>query len=282
MPNILQAFMYVAASGFFGGLVHGLMAPKQYKFRLGDRTWELGSIGEGLVGIAAAIAIFAFADAVFSTSHTDSLTGFQMVKLVAWGVITGYAGTDLLDPLSRRVVQQMVGDAVDTKVAKIDEARQTIREAEQLVAQSAMKLTGMSPGATPNPDVVKLLLDAQRKYEQVLGSDSANISAQIGLANLYSYRAEYLQLINDPGFSDTVKKAISAIDEAIKRDGNVAKAWYNRACYKAQGGDPPYSKDDAAQDLLKAIDLDPSFKEYAKGDRDLVPLRGNSKVPFLV
>jgi tetratricopeptide (TPR) repeat protein len=245
-----------------------------------------------LVGTASALAIFAFAESVFGAeamkemTKAGSINSFAFVKMVAWGVLSGYAGTRLLDPLSDKMVKRLAGDTaraeVDKKLTDDQVSRQSIREAEQLVARHITMVAGLSKHA-PSKDAADCLDDAQRKYELVLKSDPANIPAQIGLANVHCYRGDYLRFINDAKRGDdSYAAAIKVVDALIKRDPNVAKAYYNRACYKAVAGDPPYAKDDAARDLIKAVELDPHLKDYAAGDKDLESLRSRHKdLPFL-
>src|SRR5512139_3989204 len=59
------ALVVIAISGGFGGFVDGLRATRTYNFRFRTFTQDWGSAGDALVGMAAAVAIFAFADSIF-------------------------------------------------------------------------------------------------------------------------------------------------------------------------------------------------------------------------
>jgi hypothetical protein len=283
--------LVIAISGFFGGLVDGLRSDRQYKARLGGKTWEWGSVGDGLVGTAAALAIFAFAENVFASGPLRvDMPVMAFIKIVAWGVLSGYAGTRLLDPLSAKVVKQLATDAaraeVRDQVSKDDASVESLREAAQAVTQHLERLSRRATDASDadDKDIAAPLDIAQRKYELLLKADPASTAARIGLANVHCYRAEHMQ---KAGKSDERDKAFSAAikeaDNLIKRDSQVAKAYYNRACYKAlrakftsKPADP-----DAVADLLRAVELDEHLKDYAKGDDDLIALRGDTKLPFL-
>lgn len=284
-----QLLLLIALCGFFGGAVDGLRTQKSYKARLGALSLECGSFGDGLVGTTAAIAIFAFAENVFGGEGITSPMKLAMfVKVVAWCVLSGYVGARLLDTLSSKLLIQAAMEAASAEakkaVSKDEQAQQTVREAEHLVAQHNTRIASLVASKALRAGVTdveaeNLLKDAQRKYDQVLESDPANTAAQIGLANVHGYRGDYLHLIKDEkGRTTSYKEAIKLLDALINRDPKVAKAYYNRACCKALLGD---DRDDAARDLNTAIQLDKSFEEYAKGDNDLKSLRGRKDLKFL-
>lgn len=284
----LGLLLVIAVAGFFGGLVDGLRSDRQYKARLGGKTWEWGSVGDGLVGTAAALALFAFAENVFANGALKvymPVMGF--IKMVAWGVLSGYAGTRLLDPLSAKVVKQLASDAARAEVrdqaGKDDASAESLREAAQAVTQHLERLSRRT-GDADDKDIAAPLDVAKRKYELVLKADPANAAARIGLANVHCYRAEHMERAGrsderDKAFAAAIKEA----DDLVKRDSRMAKAYYNRACYKAlrakfttKAADP-----EAVADLLRAVELDEHLKDYAKDDDDLTVLRGDPKLPFL-
>lgn len=279
------ALVAIVMSGAFGGLVDGLRSQRSYQFRFGNTTWEWGSVGDALVGVTAAVAIFAFAANVFGNDKiSGQISVITFLKIIAWGVISGYAGTRMLDSLTTRAIAQMI----ETKVAEqvksqgvMDEAtKASLDEAQQLVTRH-LQLVAAAPGMV-SKEAETTLVNAQRKYLLVLKSDPANVRAEIGLANVHCSRGEYLASIGKPteGLA-SLQEAIKIVTAAIKRDPAVAKAHYNRACYKALAGATAYPKDDAAADLLAAIELDEHLKEYAVGDKDLESLHGHKKLPFL-
>jgi hypothetical protein len=50
----------IGIAGFFGGMVDGLRSDRHYKWRFGDFAKEWGTLGDALVGVTAALAIFTF------------------------------------------------------------------------------------------------------------------------------------------------------------------------------------------------------------------------------
>jgi hypothetical protein len=62
----------------------------------------------------------------------------------------------------------------------------------------------------------------------------------------------------------------------------MAKAYYNRACYKTLAAAPNVVPPDAVDDLLEAVRLDENLKQYAVDDPDLTKLRKHPKLTFLV
>jgi Tfp pilus assembly protein PilF len=281
-----QLLVSIMLSGFFGGFVDGLRSDKSFKFRLGTTSKEWGSIGNALVGTVAAVAIFAFAESVFGaeTVTASSMCEFTFLKVMAFAVLSGYAGTRLLDPLTEKMVKEFVDratlQAVEQRATQDQVAAQNIREAEQAITQHLAMVAGLSKGVV-SKEAEKLLVDAERKFELVLANDPASIPAQLGLANVYGYRGDYVGVTAPQDArqrADCYAKAINVLDALIKRAPNVAKAYYNRACCKAVAGK---DKDSAAADLARAVELDPHFKEYARGDKDLDSLRDqNGKLPF--
>lgn len=278
----------IAIAGFFGGLVDGLRSDRQYKARLGGKSWEWGSAGDGLVGTAAALAIFAFAENVFGSGPLKAdMPVLSFIKIVAWGVLSGYAGTRLLDPLSAKVVKQIATDTARAEVrdqmSRDDAAAESLREAAQAVTQHLERL-GRRTSDADDEAIGKPLETAQRKYELVLKSDPANAPARIGLANVHCYHAEHMQLA---GKTEERNKALAAalkvVDDLIKRDSQMAKAYYNRACYKtlrAKFNRLPVD-DETVADLQRAVELDEHLKDYAQEDDDLATLRGDKRVEWL-
>lgn len=278
----------IAISGFFGGLVDGLRSDRQYKARLGGKSWEWGSAGDGLVGTAAALAIFAFAENVFGSGPLKpDMPVLSFIKIIAWGVLSGYAGTRLLDPLSAKVVKQIATDTARAEVrgqlSRDESAAESLREAAQAVTQHLERL-GRRASDADDEAIGKPLEIAQRKYELVLKSDPTNAPARIGLANVHCYHAEHMQLAHKREESNKAfAAALKVVDDLIKRDSQMAKAYYNRACYKTLRAkfNQQLVDDETVADLQRAVELDEHLKDYAQEDDDLATLRGDKRVEWL-
>lgn len=280
-----QILTLIGISGFFGGMVDGLRSERHYKWRFGSFAKEWGTLGDALVGVTAALAIFAFAENIFGSERfTTAVTVYSLLKLVAWGVLSGYAGTKLLDPLTSKAVKDIAKEeavkAVKQQTVAGDEALHNLEEAAQKVTQHLQIISALKPGET-NTRALGLLDEAQRKYTLVLQSDPGNLRAQLGLANVHSYRAEYQQRANLPDAKASFAKAIKTVDDLIRREPKLAKAYYNRACYKTLAAGPDVAPPEAVDDLLEAVELDENLKQYAADDPDLVKLRKHPKLTFL-
>ncbi|MCM8594667.1 lipopolysaccharide assembly protein LapB [Accumulibacter sp.] len=275
-----SALIVIALSGFFGGFVDGMRASRTYNIRFGSWSKDWGSVGDGLVGMAAAVAIFAFAESIFGgVTQSNSVTAWFLIKIAAWGVLSGYAGTKLLDDLSSKAVQRMIQQETSKEVARqvsVDQdARQTIREAEQLRTQYLAKAATLADGKS-DASAVDLLNRAIVKLKAVLQKDPSNRDAKNGLANALADRGEYYTTFDasPPKARDDFDEAIKLADAMISLDPSFSKAYYNRACYKAVAGRPA---EEVVADLQEAIRRDEHWREYALSDKDL---RSIHKNPF--
>ena len=64
------------------------------------------------------------------------------------------------------------------------------------------------------------------------------------------------------------KKAIEYYEQALKIDLENESAWYNKACAHSSMN----KKSEALADLKRAVELDPSYRESAKSDKDFEKL----------
>lgn len=266
------ALFMIAVSGLFGGLVDGLRSTRSYTFRFSGTTKELGTLGDGLIGMLAAIAIFAFADSIFGSALMlgDRIKAWQVIKLVAWGVLSGWAGTKLLDDLSnkaRDLIQRQTGTEVAQQLAAVQSGISSVREAEQQHTLFLSKLATLAKGVKDDK-VEALAKKAVSNYEAVLEKSPSNREARNGLANtLADLGAYYLRDPADPDEANPrFERAIKLQDALIAEDPGFAKAYYNRACYKAVANRPVA---EVTTDLDEAIRRDATFREYARLDVDL-------------
>ena len=64
------------------------------------------------------------------------------------------------------------------------------------------------------------------------------------------------------------EEALESYKKAIELRPDYAEAWFNRACVYALKGE----RENALSDLKHAVELDTSFKEEAKKDKDFEAL----------
>lgn len=266
------ALFVLAVSGFFGGFVDGLRSTRTYNARFGRWSQDWGSVGDGLIGMGAALAIFAFAESIFSNvTQQDRVTAWFLTKIVAWGVLSGWAGTKLLDDLSSKAIRQMIqqetGKQVAEQNATVQDESNTIREAEQLRTRHLAKAATLAQGQK-DADTEDLAKRAILKFKSTLQKNPANRDARNGLANTLADLGVYYLRVDpaDPQAKPLFEQAIKLADALVAEDAGFAKGYYNRACYKAVAGG---ALSEVIADLKTAFKLDPHFREYALSDVDL-------------
>lgn len=241
MENLQLIFSTIVISGGFGGFVFGLHTGNAYKLRLPitGKTIELGFVGDILVGIAASVTIFFVAGALFGLQVKENFTNECFIKMVALGVVSGFAGIRVLTGMSSKLMERIseIDERID-QVEKVDRIAELIRQADFLLSN--------------NPDRAKII------YDKALLIDSKSEPAKIGLA-------KSLRRLN------RIKDAISILSEVIELNPNAERAYYNRACYKHLSQE--YNKEDILRDLQKAVSLFDFYREYALDDVDFKDLR---------
>lgn len=300
--------LILLAGGFFGGLVDGLGTSVNYKFAIPHRVaasaaaiggeWELGFLGNGLVGVLAAFSIFAVSGVVFPGAESMSARNIEPVRLISWALVAGYLGPRLLRLIAEKLesldevknrqnaTEQKVHE--NTKLASTTQQKlQESEDANPNLQDAQRWLTSFLVAVDLNPEKaqkVDYLGNAQRKFDLVLKQNPSNIAALIGLANVSAERGT-LKVLKDPNADllDDWKTGIAKLDEAVKADPRSAKAHYNRACFKARAvaclsGKDSYKTDEIFADLRTAYELQPSFRDYASQDRDFKELRESGKL----
>lgn len=102
----------------------------------------------------------------------------------------------------------------------------------------------------------KQYTEAEAAYKKALYFDPDSAEAEIGVAVTMSY-------ISSKNLDDSIK----ILTNVISKNPNSSKAYYNRACIRALLKDD-LSKQLWLDDLKKAIEIDPIYREYAKKDKD--------------
>lgn len=275
------ALFVIAVSGAFGGFVDGMRSTRTYRVRFGAYSADWGSIADGLVGMAASVAIFAFAESIFGGGQAldDRVSTWFLIKIAAWGVLSGYAGTKMLDDLSSKAIRKMISDETGRQVSEqitVDrQAQQIVQEAEQLRVQHLARVAAVGKGVA-DTDAEQLLERAILKFRGVLKNDPLHREAQNGLANALADLGVYCK---DQPAPEAKARAAGLFAEAIqlqeaivRQDPAFSKAYYNRACYKAVAATSDQDRQKAVEDLQLAIERDAQWRLYARSDPDLIPL----------
>jgi tetratricopeptide (TPR) repeat protein len=251
--EISQSLAILATAGLagsIGGLAVGVNSPNvnPVKVPFTSRTINLGVLGDMIVGMAAGLAALLLVGILPGNDlGTVDLKPVEYVRLVAFGIISGFAGIKILSRLSDQILQQ-----VDSMGKKVEEAEETSlrRDDVQNILREATFYR-----ANERYD------EAIIAYQKTLGIDPANEEARIGIAITRNYK--------DP--SD-VDEPIKMLTEALQTNPRSGKAYYNRACIKNLDPQRKYSKLDILADLKRSIDLDATFKPIAKQDADFKDL----------
>lgn len=260
--------------GGLGGFVDGLTANVSYKVSWGGRRWEIGSLGDVLVGMTAAIAIFTVASALFPDLKIEEFETDlkQFIRIVAVGVLSGYAGIRLLNPLTRKLAEQIATDKANEAVKAIKtqsvELTINVKDGDRKLANYDFQKDHLF-AEEKYDDAAKLLDEPQKCYQAALGIDPVDTEALMGAAKVARRRAELAKL-QDRDPDDYWKAAIKALDGITDRDKQSARAFYNKACYKNLMGRP---SGEVLKDLKVAIDLSPALKDRARTDPDFATLK---------
>jgi hypothetical protein len=271
MQHNLLVLLTIAVSGAFGGFVHGLLAPKDYKFRLGKRLVNLGSAGDALTGATAGIAIFAVAGGLLKVDLEKMAATDEFIRVIAWGVLSGFAGVRLLEPMTEKFVKQIVGEEIERGIkglaAKSVETSIDIDLANGCITKYEVdkKLSG---SMVKKEDLEKDLADAQNAVDRVLQREPTNEEALRIKAKIYKRKAAECA---DP------KDKIPLYDEAIALTNRIVAinprseiGYYNRACYMAllRTLEPNMSLDGILESLGEAIKLSETNMKRATEDPD--------------
>jgi ribosomal protein S18 acetylase RimI-like enzyme len=275
--NRLQILLWIVGAGAFGGFVDGLLVPRHYRLRLGNATLELGSLGDALVGATAGVAIFSVADALFNIQIDQMDQPAHFVKLVAWGVLSGYAGLRLLQPLTTAVITDVAGrsarEALREEAVVYREASIHTQSGEAVLADFDRERFGAGQGGKTPEDMDRLLNLAENKFKAALAVETGSPDALRGVGKVFKRRAWLAEQAGDhDGFLRLMNEAVDTVSAIISANPQYAFAHYSRACYKALLNKP---RADVLADLREAIRLNPAIRQLAPTDPDFEALREN-------
>lgn len=266
--------LIISLGGAFGGFVDGLRRESEYMVSYRGNVWRIGSWGDPLTGIAAAITVFTVADALFNLG-TDTLSiqnTSAIIKIIALAVLSGFAGIRMLNPLSEKLVRQLAEsvakDAVASNLSTSSDIQIYIQKGNQALSEYA-QLGGKKAFDAPDFDMNKakgLLTTAASSFDLAQEIDARDKQALLGKSLVLRRQADIAQ--HEKKSSDSLalwEQAIKTLGTIILTYPNSPKAYYNRACYRVASG---ISKQDAQKDLEEAIRLQPGLKKYALKDED--------------
>lgn len=244
MNDILQVLMVIIFAGGFGGFVFGLHSNNSYKVRLpiNGKSLEAGFLGDILVGMAASVTIFFVADALFGLQMSKTPTTECLIKIIALGVLSGFAGIKVLSSMSSKLMERIseIDQRVD-QVEKTDQVAELLRQADFLLNN--------------NPDSALII------YNKALLIDPNSEPGKIGKAKALRRHGN-------------IEEAVSTLTDVIEINPRAERAYYNRACYKHLSSS--HTKEDTLRDLQKAVHLFNFYQAYALEDKDFEDMWGDS------
>ena len=267
-----EVLLLIAGSGAFGGLVDGLLFPRSYRFRIGSISKDIGSFGDALVGATSSIAIFAVVGGIFAIDFAKLDNVAEFIKVVAWGVLSGFAGLRVLQPLSTKLVEEVAGQAARQVVleegAEARAAAVHVRDGEALLTKFDLaKSNGWITDR--RAELVQFLDVAETKFDAALAENAGNPDAMRSKAKIVRRRAELArQAGHDAEWRRLMQRAIDTLSEIAERHPDYALALYNRACYRSLLDADPTA---VCSDLRDAIRLNPALTEFARTDPDFAP-----------
>lgn len=249
--SIFKISLLIVLTGAFGGFVFGLVNRPTYKFRwpFSKEDYEFGSLGDAIVGSAASLAIFLVAGALFSLNVDQLSSNADILKIMSIGIISGFAGIQLLAGMSSRLIQQV--SEASKKMEMIDENVKALQQTE--VIHGIVDRADKTLRDDNKPDEALLILN------DALEIDPVNDAALFVKAK--ALRAK-----------DNLEEAIQVLNTILSRKPNAPRALYNRACYMNLAGTEKYTKDMVLADLKNAASSHKPYKVYARTDPDFESL----------
>jgi tetratricopeptide (TPR) repeat protein len=250
-------FLLVAAGGTLGGILNGINS-KDNKLVLpkilppsdqNPRMVHLGFIGDIIIGVGAAIAVF-----LVLTNALNLAAGLKTdITILSISILAGFAGITILKGMSeefaKKVTKQIQPrlDSLETQIKEGDKSTSIYSE-----AYAHWKA---------------------KSYTEALEDINDAIDINPGIAKYYNLRAMVYRRL------DRFDDAFNDLAQAVKIDPKYPLPYYNRACYKALKNKPV---DEIIADLKIAFGLKASLVEYSQKDEDLGSIRENKDFKALL
>lgn len=279
----IEILLWIIIAGAFGGFVDGLIASRPYALRWKTTTIDIGSLGDILVGAAASIAIFTIASALFELRLKELQEPDKFMRLIAWGVLSGFAGLRILQGMSEKLVQDIATKVAEDTVKKVlvqdVDMEINIRAGEAALTKYDIAKEGdwkqIDEGAAK-----KLLDVALLKFDAALSRQSDNEMALRDKAKVYRRIAEFEgRKGNATAEKENWNKAIGILTSIINRSPTSSLAHYNLACYLHLS---KADLKDVMDNLCKALNIAPTLKENAKSDPDFASIKENPEFKKIV
>lgn len=266
VENLLKdKLAIILFSGGFGGLIRNIIEDRQLslcRVRLSrDPKLDWGSLGEILIGMAAAAAIFLVLAGTLRFEGGDGT-----LRLIGFTLVAGVSGRSILGQL-RTVLEKRINEATEKARAAEDVADRAVRDS-QLV-----QLFMAGEDALINQHWQKAI-DYFGSMIELVPGDPLGYIAQ---ARTWKRQALTMERESDEA-QQLLKRAIDATSRAIDHSPESGSAYYNRACYRALAGQ---AWDEVAADLEKALQLAPELRSQASSDDDFKDASEESEVDYL-
>lgn len=286
-PTSVPALVAIVMGfGGLGGFVDGLTTDIVYRVNFGGRSVDIGSLGDVLAGSTAAIAIFTVGNALFPEMQLKSFgTDLgESIRIIALSVLSGYAGVRLLNPLTRKLVEQISTDKVQEAArsfkARDEELVINIKEGDRMLYRFDIEKDKLF--AEKNTARASELLEgATRSFEIALRMDPLDAEALMGLAKAARRRAEVKELAGASPEADWIL-ALQFLDRITGNNPRAARAFYNKACYRQIRQKGKELAADSARDLTTAFELQPALKQRAASDPDFAAVRDTESFKALI
>lgn len=237
----------ICTSGALGGLLRGLVSENDSAIHLpisGKRV-PLGFVGDCLLGIGGALAIFLVGATLLNSSSSD-IDEKELVQIVSLSLIAGFSGRTLVNALAARLMRQV--QKIDEEVTLMEKALRSMKKHEDSTEYGQLG------------DFYKAKDDyelAQSFYDRALEIDQDNVGVMINKAFVLKRRGK-------------IETALDLLNHTISISPDNERALYNRACYKCL---LKYSVGDVLVDLKAAITQNAFYRDMSAKDPDLAPVR---------
>ncbi len=243
----------LAVAGGLGGFVAGIRTNSAHSIVIPfliDRGLNLGFLGDIVIGMTTGIAIMFLGGAVLGITNQhigSNSTPYDVLRLVALGIISGFGGLSILAKLSDNNLSERL-TAISHQVEKNQHLGEILREATSLRAQLKYR-------------------ESHLFYQRALEIDPSNEEALVCGAVVWSY-------VDEPGH---YVEAINRLQMIVQSHPQSARAFYNMHCLKALATEKKvmtYPTAEILSALESAIKLEPErYRIFAADDPDLASLK---------